>query len=313
VRAFLATTSPAPDPWTIDVATLRADVRRRALAVRGELAPVASIEDIEIGRVRARLYRPADVESDVLVWAHGGGWVHGDLDTAEAVARALATRAGCAVASVDYRLAPEHPFPAGLDDVWTATQWAARNFARVAVGGDSSGGNLAASTALRARDARLELAGQLLVYPVLDCTPDTDYKRAFARRYERFAGLRGMGANACRRLQHFWASYVPDPEQRRDPLAAPLHAKDLRSVAPAILITAEHDFLRGEAEQYAERLRRVCVPVEQHDYAGQIHGFFEMFAVMVDAHHAVGTSGDALRRAFDHVHPLTPEEQSCDH
>jgi acetyl esterase len=326
VRAFLAGSTPSPDPWAVDVGTLRADARERVLAVRGELTPVASAEAVDAAGVPGRLYLPTGSERELLIWAHGGGWIHGDLDTCEGVARALANRAGCAVFAIDYRLAPEHPFPAGLNDVWAVAEWAQRNFDRVAVGGESSGGNLAAATALKARDCGLELAAQLLVYPVLDSTEDTDFKLLFKERYASFAGQPGYGPNAYQRLKYIWETYVPDPALRGSPYASPIHAHTVRGVAPAVLITAEHDFLRGEAEDFARRLESQGVPVELHGYAGQIHGFLEMLAVMTDAHHAVGVAGDALRRAFaertEHVHPTnhapgralsstTTKESSC--
>ena len=313
VQAFLDSSGTSPDPWSADIATVRADAREKVLAVSGEPVSVASVESMQADGVPGRLYRPTGAERDVLVWAHGGGWMHGDLDTADRVARALASRAGCAVLSIDYRLAPEHPFPAGFDDTWTAIRWAGREFSAVAVGGDSSGGNLAAAAALKARDVRVELAAQLLVYPVLDSTEDTDYKLAFRERYASFAGRSGFGANSYRRLQHIWATYVPDPAVRRTPYVAPLHAESVRGVAPATIITAEHDFLRAEAEDYAHRLEPAGVPVELTEYAGQIHGFFEMFGVMSDAHHAVAVAGDALRRAFQSVNPIdSSKEFSCD-
>ncbi|TDO46815.1 acetyl esterase [Kribbella sp. VKM Ac-2527] len=314
VQAFLDSSGPSPDPWSADIAIVRADAREKVLAVTGEPVPVASVESIDADGVPGRLYRPTGGEREVLVWAHGGGWMHGDLDTADGVARALANRAACAVLSIDYRLAPEHPFPAGFDDAWTAITWARRNFDSVAVGGDSSGGNLAAAAALKARDEGVELAAQLLVYPVLDSTEDTDYKIAFQQRYARFAGRPGFGSNSYRRLEHIWETYVPDPSARKASYASPLHAESVYGVAPATIITAEHDFLRGEAEDYARRLRSAGVPVELHEYAGQIHGFFEMFAVMTDAHHAVGVAGDAVRRAFQSSHPNEPSKEfSCDH
>lgn len=304
VRAFLARLTPSPDPWSADIATVRADARERVLAVTRELQSVASIEAIDTNGVSGRLYLPTGSEREVLIWAHGGGWIHGDLDTADGVARALANRAGCAVLSVDYRLAPEHPFPAGFDDVWAAVEWARYAFDEVAVGGDSSGGNLAAAAALKARDNRVEMAAQLLVYPVLDSTEDTAFKVAFTHRYAGFAGQLGYGTNTCRRLKHIWETYVPDPALRAFPYASPRHAPSLEGVAPAVIITAEHDFLRGEVEDYANRLQTDGVPVELREYAGQIHGFFEMFSVMTDSHHAVGVAGDALRRAFQHTHPI---------
>ena len=122
VRAFLASTPPPLNPWSAGIDAVRADVRERVLAVTGALQPVASVEAIEADGVPGRLYRPSEAAEAVLVWAHGGGWTHGDLDTCEGVARALANRAGCAVLAVDYRLAPEHPFPAGFEDVCPAGQ-----------------------------------------------------------------------------------------------------------------------------------------------------------------------------------------------
>ena len=313
VRAFLASTRPPLSPWSAGIEAVRADVRERVLAVTGELEPVASVEAIEADGVPGRLYRPSEASEAVLVWAHGGGWTHGDLDTCEGVARALANRAGCAVVAVDYRLAPEYPFPAGFEDVWRAIEWARRTFAQVAVGGDSSGGNLAAAAALNARDRGVELTVQLLVYPVLDSTQDADYKLSFRQRYATFAGHAGYGPDTYDRLAHIWATYVPDPAMRTLPHASPMHAETLRGLAPAVIITAEHDFLRGEAEAYARRLEQDGVPVERHDYPGQIHGFFEMFDVMTDAHHAVGVAGAALRRAFHPDHPVQPtKEFSCD-
>jgi acetyl esterase len=313
VRAFLARMPPPLNPWNAEIAAVRAEVRDHVLAVTGELQPVASVDAIEVDGVPARLYRPSEAIDAVLLWAHGGGWTHGDLDTCEGVARALANRAGCSVLAVDYRLAPEYPFPAAFEDVWGATEWAKRTFAQVAVGGDSSGGNLAAAAALRARDRDVELTAQLLVYPVVDSTQDTDYKIRFKDRYATFAGQAGYGPNTYDRLRHIWATYIPDPLMRTSPCASPMHAPTLRGVAPAVIITAEHDFLRGEAEAYARRLEQDGVPVERHDYAGQIHGFFEMFDVMTDAHHAVGVAGDALRRGFQLDRPIqSPKEFSCD-
>ena len=141
VRAFLASMPPPLSPWSAGIEAVRADVRERVLAVTGELEPVASVEAIEANGVPGRLYRPSEASEAVLIWAHGGGWMHGDLDSCEGVARALANRARCAVVAVDYRLAPEHPFPAGFDDVWPAIEWAKRTFA-----GSPSAGTAPAGT-----------------------------------------------------------------------------------------------------------------------------------------------------------------------
>jgi acetyl esterase len=298
VLAYLARSLPSPDPWSVDIETLRRDARARVLDVRGELEPVSSVEAIDVRGVASRLYRPRGDEDEVLIWAHGGGWMHGDLDGCEDVARALANRADCAVLTVGYRLAPENPYPAGFNDLWAVTEWARGRFADVAVGGDSSGGNLSAAVALKARDCGLDLRAQLLVYPVLDSIEDTDFKIRFRERYATFAGQEGFGTTTFERLKHIWDSYVPDTGRRMSPYLSPLHAPSLRGVAPVILITAEHDFLRGEAEDYARRLSNEGVPAQLHNYRGQIHGFFEMRGVLADADDAIDTAAEALRRSF---------------
>jgi len=298
VRRYLDSLAPQVNHWGLDVSALREQARAHVLAVRGPLEPVSSVEAVDAGGVPARLYRSRRDEDDVLVWMHGGGWMLGDLDCCEGVARAIAHRAACAVLTVDYRLSPEHPFPAALDDSWAAVDWARRHFSGVAVGGDSAGGNLAAAAALRARDAQIDLALQLLVYPVLDSTMDTAAKRRFVRSYSTFAGVADYGRTAFERIGYLWEAYVPDPLLRRSSLVSPLHAATLSGVAPAVVITAEHDILRGEAIEYAGRLRDDDVPVETHDYVGQIHGFIENLGLMTDAVDAVDRAGSALRRAF---------------
>jgi acetyl esterase len=297
VLAYLGTVPSTADS-SEDIEGLRARTRAEALAVRGRLENVASIQTMDVGGVPARLYCPVGDEQDVLIWIHGGGWIHGDLDCYEGVSRALANRANCAVLAIGYRLAPEHPFPAGFEDAWAALQWAEANFAQVAVAGDSSGGNLAAAIAIRARDRGLDLALQLLVYPVLDDTAATAYKQNFRERYSNFAGHAGFGAIADERIHHLWDLYVPAVADRDDAVASPLRAPSLRGVAPAVIITAEHDILRGEVEEYTRRLQADDVPVEVHEYTGQIHGFFQMLGVMTDAEDAIGKAAAALRRTF---------------
>ncbi|MBE1878312.1 alpha/beta hydrolase [Myceligenerans pegani] len=298
VRRYFESLAPQVNYWGRDITALRKQAHDHALACRGPLEHVTSVEAVDAGGVAARLYRPRGGEEDVLVWMHGGGWMLGDLDACEGVARALANRAGCAVLSIDYRLAPEHPFPAALDDSWAAISWARQNFARVAVGGDSAGGNLAAAAALRARDLRVDLALQLLVYPVLDSTMDTTAKQRFVESYSDFAGRGDYGRTTYERIAYLWDAYVPDELMRRSPVVSPLHAETLRGAPPAVVVTAEHDFLRAEAVEYASRLRSDQVSVEIHDYAGQIHGFIEKLGVMPDATDAVDKAGSALRRAF---------------
>lgn len=295
--------------WTRDIGELRRETRAEALAVRGDLEPVASVNPISIAGVPARLYRPAesaqtaadhaeDATGSVLIWVHGGGWMHGDLDCYEGVARALANHARCAVLAVDYRLAPEHPFPAGFDDVWAAVEWAAANFSRVGLAGDSSGGNLAAAAAVKARDRGIGIAVQVLVYPVLEPHMDTPYKRAFRTRYASFLNQPEFGAVTFDRIGYIWDTYVPQARLRDCPYVSPLRASSLRGVAPALIITAEHDILRAEAEHYAQRLRDEDVKVAQHDYEGQIHGFFQMRGVMSDARDAMGVAASYVNHEF---------------
>ncbi|WP_129785212.1 alpha/beta hydrolase [Promicromonospora panici] len=298
VRRYFESLAPQVNYWGRDLSALRKQARDHALAFRGPLEPVTSVDTVNAGGVSSRLYRPRGNEQDVLVWIHGGGWMLGDLDCCEGIARALANRAGCAVLTIDYRLAPEHPFPAAFDDTWTAITWARLHFSQVAVGGDSAGGNLAAAAALRARDTQFDLALQLLVYPVLDSTMDTTIKRRFVESYSNFAGTGDYGRTTWERIRYLWDAYVPDDLMRRSPVVSPLHAEALRGVSPAIVITAEHDILRGESVEYARRLQMDQVPVEIHDYVGQIHGFIEKLGVMTDAIDAIEKAGSALRRAF---------------
>jgi acetyl esterase len=308
VLRYVERSGPSPAPWTRDIEALRHETHDEAMAVRGHLEPVAAVERFSVAGVPSRLYRPArpplasgqpdGSDRNVLVWLHGGGWMHGDLDCYDGVARAFANRAGCSVLAVDYRLAPEHPFPAALDDVWTAVEWSAANFGRVAVAGDSSGGNLAAAAAIKARDRSLRLAAQVLVYPVLESRADTEFKHAFRARYARFGGEPDFGPTAFERIRYIWDTYLTDPAARDCPYASPARAGTMRGVAPAMIITAEHDILRGEGQEYARRLRADDVPIALHDYPGQIHGFFQMRAVMSAAADAMNVAAGYLKREF---------------
>jgi acetyl esterase len=298
VRAYLRSL-PAKEPANErDLAALRREMREQVVAASGTPADVALVEDVEAARAPARLYRPLGHARNALVWLHGGGWTMGDLDCGDAVARALAKRAACAVLAVDYRLAPEHPYPAAVEDSWAAVEWAGERFDRVAVGGESAGGNLAAAVALRARDRGVALASQLLVCPVLDWRPNSPSYDDYRQRYAEFAGLEGFGAASQDGMRYVWDLYVPDPARRTEPEASPLRAASVACVAQALLITAEHDILRGEAEEYADRLEAAGVCVEVLNYAGQIHGFVTLLGVMDDARDAVDKAAGALRHAF---------------
>ena len=306
-------TRPAPSPELLEyiraqparrpmaqrsVAAARRDLRAWALDVGGEPERVATVQRLDAGGVAARLYRPAGGERTALVWLHGGAWMLGDLDSCDAIVRALAARTGAAVLAVDYRLAPEHRFPAAIDDAWAATAWASAAFERIAVGGDSAGGNLAAAVALRARDRDVPLALQVLVYPIVDYAVETSSYYRFRQAYAVFAGKHGFGPTSHDDLRHMWDVYVPDPGQRVHQDVAPMRAASLAGLAPALMITAEHDILRLDGQQYARWLAAEGVPVDLHDYAGMIHGFFHMLGVTEAARDALGKAAAALCRAL---------------
>ena len=236
----------------------------------GPKPDVASIEDTVIDGVPVRLYKPAGTGMErVVVYFHGGGWVIGSLDTHDGSCRALANHSGCAVASIGYRLAPEHRFPAAVDDCWAVTRWALDEAGTVAVAGDSAGGNLAAVMALKARNAGLPLAGQVLVYPVTDWRFDT-------ASYSRNADGYGLTRAAMR---WFWDHYL-GPSEGAHPDASPLRAESLAGLAPALVVVCEFDPLHDEGVAYAERLRQAGVPVRLTEYEGMIHGFIRLQAMI---------------------------------
>ena len=279
-----------------------ADARRLFRGVRNSSGPILTmdrVEDRTLGGVATRIYDPGGPSpKPAIVFLHGGGWVLGDLDTIDPVCRRLAVGSGCLVVSVDYRLAPEARFPAAVEDGFAATRAVAEEAealgidpARIAIGGDSSGGNLAASAALMARDrGGPPLAFQLLLYPALDPTGASPSYGEFAEGY----GLTAV------RMRWFWDQYLARPEDARHPYAAPARAEDLSGLPPALILAAECDVLRDEAEAYAARLRDQGVAVELRRSAGLIHGFAHL-AGLLDAggralDEAAATVGEALRR-----------------
>lgn len=286
------------EPSNIDLELVRAEMREDCRRFGGDPEVIASVHEVSAGGVPALLYRPTGGEDSVLVWIHGGGWVIGDPHCYDTLARRLANRVGCAVLSVDYRLAPEHVYPTAVGDCWAATAWAAEHFGQVAVGGDSAGGNLAAVMALRCVDEGLDLSLQLLVYPVLDFRTESPAYQAFRDRYVGFAGDERFGDRCHDEIRLAWDYYVPDASQRAEPWASPMQAPNLGSVAPALVILAEHDILREEGEDYVRRLRDEGVSVQVQEYPGQIHGFFHMLAAMDDAEAASDLAADALGKAF---------------
>jgi acetyl esterase len=262
----------------------------------GDPVPVERVEDLDLGGIPARLYA-AGVGDDrpILIWYHGGGWVIGDLETADRTCRKLATGTGAVVVSVDYRLAPEHPYPAAPDDCAAALHWIVDHAgelggdgSRVAVGGDSAGGNLAAVVALQARDEGLALRFQLLVYPGTDLTMSS---RSVQENGEGYL----LTADS---MEWFIDHYLSGGSDAKDPRVSPLYADDVRGVAPALVITAEFDPLRDEGEAYAERLREADVEVEVRRYDGQIHGFFGLGSITPVTDEAVALAADKVRAAL---------------
>ena len=273
-------TQPAPQPV--------AEVR--ALTAEGPQGPVP-----------ARLYRPfgaaANAVLPLLVFCHGGGWTIGDLDTHDVVCRELCNASGCALLAVGYRLAPEHRFPAAFDDCLAATRWARAQAAalgidaeRIAVGGDSAGGNLAAAVAIAERDTGAPLAFQLLIYPATDM-------RAVARSHT----TNGQGfVLTADSVAYYRGHYMPDAALWSDWRASPLLASDLSGLPPALVVTAGHDPLRDEGQQYADALSAAGNRVQYLCFERQIHGFFTMGRVIDEATTLVALAAAVLRRYLLH-------------
>ena len=263
--------------------------------------PMARIEALEVpgqaGPVPTRLYvpggLPAGAPAPLLVYFHGGGWVIGDLDTHDGVCRFLAAAAGTAVLSIDYRLAPEHPFPAAVEDAWAGFSWAVANAgalgidpARIAVGGDSAGGNLAAVVSLLARAGGGQMpAMQLLIYPPTDSAGDLPSRQLFA---EGFLLTKGD-------MDSFERCYLPPGSDATDPRVSILLAPDLRGLPPAYVATAGFDPLRDEGEAYALRMREAGVQVALRRHPGLVHSFANLTAISRSSRGAMLEAAGALR------------------
>jgi acetyl esterase len=267
----------ADDPPPLHELTLE-QAREFGPAMARRLGAGPEMERVERHRVAAvdgsplemRVLVPRGEARGLIVFFHGGGWVCGSPDEVETLGRTLADRARCAVVLAQYRLAPEHPFPAAVDDAWTALEWAAGySPLPLIVAGDSAGGNLAAVVALRSAHEGPALALQVLVEPVTDA--DTETASYLDPENQLIVSRESM--------QWFFDRYVPNGA-RRDPRLAPLRAASLSGAPPAVVLTAEHDVLRDEGEAYAERLRAAGVDVVHRRFAGQMHGFFALVNVL---------------------------------
>jgi acetyl esterase len=279
----------------------RAAARARVAAAPALKEPVARTEDRAIpgpgGKIPVRIYLPSGVGPfPAVVYYHGGGWLLGDLEDAEDYCRSICHRVKAVVVSVEYRLAPQHRFPAAPEDCYAALTWVHANArtlgvdpARLAVAGLSAGGNLAAAVALMARDrGGPAITHQVLIVPVTNHQFDTASYHAFAEGY-------GLTRST---MIYFWHCYLARPEDAGSPYASVLRAPDLQGLPPALVQTAEYDPLRDEGEAYAHRLHRAGIPVRLVRYLGMPHGFLRFAAVVDGARQAVTDAAEALGTAL---------------
>ena len=299
---FLATLEEAgyPDQTTVPLDEARQITVDRAQRYYGPEESVGRVLNFEIpgpaGALPARLYAVAGEHLPVVVYFHGGGWVLGDRDSHDKGVRALTNAAGCLSISVEYRLAPENSFPAAVEDCYAALCWVAENAgrfggdsSRLAVAGDSAGGNLATVSALMAKaEGGPGLAFQLLIYPVLDSALDTPSAREHAE---------GPMLTA-RRMAYFWDAYVPNAADRVDWRCAPLRAPDLSGLPPAMILAAPNDPLYSEGEAYAARLVEAGVAVEHVPMPGMCHATFQAPALLEESRRGIDRAGAVLKSAF---------------
>jgi acetyl esterase len=305
LQAILRQMAEAPQPklWEMSPPEARAAylAMRDMFDTKG--TPIGKVESVEIhgpgGPVPARIYTPIGSDGKVTpacVYYHGGGWVIGDLDTHDTVCRAIANESGCRVVAVDYRLAPEHKFPAAFDDAYAALKWTADNATahfinpnRIAVAGDSAGGNLAAAVALYARSKGPKVKFQALIYPVTQARADT------ASMHDLATGFFLEKAS----MDWFCDQYLEPGADLNDPRLSPLAAKDVHGVANALVIVAGFDPLKDEGKAYAQKLKAAGVHVTLSEYPAMTHGFISMGAVVPQAVDALKEVGQALAKHLD--------------
>jgi acetyl esterase len=290
---------------TIPLDQMRAGFDKRAADREKLNEPLKSVQDRSIQdsclaggvNIPIRIYTPEKAGPlPVILYYHGGGWAVGNLDTHCDLCRSIAHRSGCIVVAVAYRLCPENRFPKGLNDCYNALRWVFEHAcefggdpAKLAVAGDSAGGNLAAAVALMARDQKgPKLSYQVLIYP------GTNYSFDTASYFENEEGYRLTRAN----MIHFWDLYLACPADGQNPYASPLRAKDLSGLPSTLIITAQYDVLRDDGEAYAARLKRAGVPVKLTRYLDMNHGFLQQAAIYPSADHALTEIGTSLSRAF---------------
>jgi len=290
IAAILKATAHLPRPPQIPVDVARKGFRERIALLPPAPDAIGPIRELELpgraGPIRARSYRPAGpVEGPLVVFFHGGGFVLGDLETHDGLCRRLCARARCPMLAIDYRLAPEHPFPAAVEDCWDALVWAAGNAAglgargsALALAGDSAGGTLAASIARRCREeGGPAICAQALMYPALghySCAPPS---------YSEMASGFGLTREA---MVWYWDRYLQGADHG-DPRAVPLSSTDFARLPPTLVVTAEYDVLRDEGERYADALKAAGVEARASRYAGMNHGFIGLAGIVEQADQAL--------------------------
>lgn len=282
----------AADPYG-QVRQARAAMEDAVEVECGPALPLPVVVDLDADGVPCRLYARS-VNAPIFVYLHGGGWAYGSIETADRMCRRIADRSGCAVLSVGYRLAPEHVYPAALEDVETVLRYVRREGpglgvdpSRLAIGGDSAGGLLATVAARRQRDAATPLDHQVLLYPVID-------PMMASESYDEVAGY-GLDRDSMRLA---WETFVPDRALRYTPDLAPLAVPDLSGMPATLMITAEYDVLRDEGTDYADALTAAGVPVVHVRYLGVNHGFARKLALFDAARAAIDQVASALRAAL---------------
>ena len=278
--------------------------RAELAALNGPAPQMARVEEHTIeqddGSFQVRVLVPIEPPAGVIVYYHGGGWVVGSIDESDTLGRKLAERTSCAVVLVDYRLAPEHRYPVAVDDSYAALEWTAAHLDEIAggdvplfVAGDSAGGNLSAVMAIRARDRNgPKIAMQILVYPVTDANFD---RPSYTDPENQLFLTRDS-------MIWFFDHYIPDVARRAEPEASPLHTEDLSGLPPAVVLTAEHDPLRDEGEEYAQRLIDAGVEVDLQRHKGQMHAFFALLMLPGSERGMQQVVKAVRRRVVRHAH-----------
>jgi acetyl esterase len=300
VKEMLHQMAQADGPAMTEMSPDEARAMYRAANVAMPAPDGVEVEDSSAGDIPIRIYRtknkkPDDEPQPAVVFFHGGGWVLGDLETHDGPCRQLALAANCTVIAVDYRLAPEHPFPASIDDCYNATQWVADNAEsldidpdRITVAGDSAGGNLSAGVCIKARDENgPSICFQLLIYPVTDASMGTG---SYEENSDGYLLTRET-------MAWFWNHYIGD-DHAENPHASPIAASDLSGLPPACVITAEFDPLRDEGEAYGEALKQAGVSTKIVRFDGMIHTFFGMTDILDGSRQAMALASEQLAQAF---------------